>query len=95
MSILASGAKVSMDHRGRCFDNIFTERLWRTIKYEEVYIKSYTSVKEAKESLERYIIFYNNERLHQSLDYQTPEEVYFGLKKHREVVKKEILTLPF
>lgn len=60
----------------------FTERLWRTIKYEEVYLKDYSSPKEARENLKEYINFYNNERLHQSLGYQTPAEVYLrNLKK--------------
>jgi putative transposase len=69
--------KISMDHRGRCFDNIFTERLWRTIKYEEVYLKEYTSPREARQSLSAYIQFYNKERLHQSLNYKTPAEIYY------------------
>lgn len=70
------GTKISMDHRGRAFDNIFTERLWRTIKYEEVYLKSYQTVPEAKENMKDYINFYNNKRLHQSLGYKTPREIY-------------------
>lgn len=69
--------KISMDHRGRCFDNIFTERLWRTVKYEEVYLKSYQSPREAKESLKEYFYRYNYRRLHQSLGYKTPAEIYF------------------
>lgn len=69
--------KISMDSRGRAFDNIFNERLWRTIKYEEVYLKDYQSPKEARQSLTKYIQFYNHERLHQSLDYKTPSEIYF------------------
>lgn len=69
--------KISMDGRGRAFDNIFTERLWRTIKYEEVYLKDYQSPKEARKSIAKYVDFYNNERLHQSLSYKTPSEVYF------------------
>lgn len=70
--------QISMDHRGRCFDNIFTERLWRTIKYEEVYIKEYESPKDARISLKQYITYYNNERLHSSLSYRTPKEIYFN-----------------
>lgn len=69
--------QISMDGRGRAFDNIFTERLWRTVKYEEVYLKDYSTPKEAKQSLGDYFNLYNNERLHQSLNYQTPAEVYF------------------
>jgi len=73
--------QISMDGRGRAFDNIFTERLWRTIKYEEIYLKDYQSPKEARLSVQKYIKFYNQERLHQSLNYQTPAEVYFGKVK--------------
>ena len=75
----ASGrVRVSMDGRGRCMDNIFTERLWRSVKYEEVYTKEYDNLSQARESLARYITFYNESRLHQSLDYKTPAEVYFA-----------------
>ncbi len=69
--------KISMDGRGRCFDNIFTERLWRTVKYEEIYLKEYHSFSEAESSLNNYFQDYNNERLHQSLNYKTPAEIYF------------------
>lgn len=68
--------KISMDGRGRALDNVFTERLWRSVKYEEVYLHSYETVKEAKENIRNYFEFYNKERLHQALDYQTPEEIY-------------------
>jgi len=69
--------KISMDGRGRCFDNIFTERLWRTVKYEEVYLRDYQSFDEASESLNRYFELYNHRRLHQSLGYRTPAEIYY------------------
>jgi putative transposase len=69
--------QISMDGRGRVFDNIFTERLWRSLKYEEVYLKDYRTVPEAKDGIGQYFSLYNQERLHQSLGYQTPEEVYF------------------
>ena len=68
----AQDVRISMDGRGRCFDNIFTERLWRTVKYEEVYIHDYNDVSEAYANLQRYLLFYNTERLHQALDYKTP-----------------------
>ena len=67
---------ISMDGRGRCLDNIFVERLWRSLKYEEVYLKDYASVSEARAGIARYFQFYNHERLHQSLDYRTPAEIY-------------------
>jgi putative transposase len=74
--LLAAGIRISMDGRGRALDNIFVERLWRSVKYEEVYLKDYRNVVEAKRGLGDYFEFYNGERLHQSLGYQTPEEVY-------------------
>jgi putative transposase len=87
----AAGVKVSMDGRGRVFDNIFVERLWRTVKYEEVYLHGYESVREAQNSLARYFHFYNTERLHQSLGYRTPYEVYFGTGEERHGECKESL----
>jgi putative transposase len=69
---------ISMDGRGRCMDNIFIERLWRSLKYEEVYLKDYESVTEARTGIERYFRFYNQERLHQSLEYRTPAAIYLG-----------------
>jgi len=67
---------ISMDGRGRALDNIFTERLWRSLKYEEVYLKDYESVSAARQGISAYLTFYNQERPHQSLGYQTPAEVY-------------------
>ena len=67
---------ISMDGRGRCMDNIFVERLWRSLKYEEVYLKDYASVAEARAGIAGYFQFYNHKRLHQSLDYRTPAAVY-------------------
>jgi putative transposase len=72
------GIRISMDGKGRAIDNIFTERLWRSVKYEEVYLKNYISPREAWSGLRQYFKFYNEERPHQSLDYRTPSEVYFG-----------------
>jgi putative transposase len=69
--------QISMDGKGRALDNIFTERLWRTVKYEEVYLKDYASPREARSGLATYLDFYNYRRLHQALDYQTPASVYF------------------
>jgi len=68
--------KISMDGRGRVFDNIFVERLWRTVKYEEVYLKDYQGIEDARQGLAAYLDFYNQERLHQSLNYKTPAKVY-------------------
>jgi len=68
--------QISMDGRGRCFDNIFTERLWRSVKYEEVYIKHYQSVLEAKNGINNYLNLYNYERIQEALGYKTPYEMY-------------------
>ena len=72
---------ISMDGRGRALDNIFTERLWRSVKYEEVYLKDYETVSDVRNGFNQYFPFYNTERLHQSLNYQTPSEIYFKNKK--------------
>jgi putative transposase len=69
---------ISMDGRGRCMDNIFVERLWRSLKYEEVYLKDYASVTEARAGIASYFQFYNHQRLHQSLDYRTPAAIYLA-----------------
>ena len=71
-----AGMQISMDGRGRALDNVFVERLWRTVKYEEVYLKDYTTVREARQGLGQYCTFYNHERLHQALGYRTPVAVY-------------------
>ena len=72
----SAGVAVSMDGRGRALDNIFVERLWRSLKYEEVYLKGYGSVSELESGVSAWLRFYNHERLHQSLSYRTPAEVY-------------------
>ena len=75
--LLAHDVRISMDGKGRALDNIFTERLWRTIKQEEVYLNDYATPREARQGLSTYLRFYNEGRIHQSLDYRTPAEVYF------------------
>lgn len=70
--------RISMDGRGRCMDNIFNERFWRSLKYEDIYLKNYEAVPEAKQGIGDYIDFYNFRRLHQSQGYKTPAEIYFG-----------------
>lgn len=76
--LLDKGARISMDGRGRCMDNIFTERLWRTVKYENVYLKSYHTIGEAFTGLTDYFAFYNTKRPHQSLNNRTPSSIYFN-----------------
>jgi putative transposase len=71
--------RISMDGRGRVYDNIFVERLWRTVKYEEVYLHDYRSVSEARYRLDEYFRLYNTERIHEALGYRTPYEVYSGI----------------
>jgi putative transposase len=75
--LLAAGVQISTVGKGRALDNIFVERLWRSVKYEEVYPNSYASPREARAGLTRYLTFYNHERPHQALAYRTPAEVYF------------------
>lgn len=86
--------QISMDSRGRALDNVFVERLWRSVKYEEVYLNEYQSVTEARSRLKDYFQFYNFERPHQSLDYKTPYEVHFGTEVknvERRVFSTEML----
>ena len=75
----AAGVLVSMDGRGRALDNVFVERLWRSVKYEHVYVKAYADGRSLREGLTTYFRFYNDERYHQSLDYLTPAQVHHGL----------------
>ena len=72
-----------MTGKGRCLDNVLIERFWRSLKYEEVFLSEYLTVAEAKKNIGEYIKFYNHERIHQSLDYHTPHEIYYGIKEFR------------
>ena len=76
--LTTAGVQISMDGKGRALDNIFVERLWRTVKYEEVYLHDYASPREARQGLSAYVMFYNQERPHQALGYRTPAETYFA-----------------
>jgi len=77
--LIEHGIKISMDGKGRALDNVFVERLWRSVKYEDVYLRGYETMKEVKAGLREYFKFYNEERFHQGLDEQTPDYVYFKL----------------
>ncbi len=77
--LAAREIKISMDGKGAWLDNVFVERLWRTIKYEEVYLRAYASVSEARAGIGRYLTFYNSRRPHSSLDGKTPDQAYFNL----------------
>ncbi len=86
----AHAVQISMDGKGRALDNIFTERLWRTVKYENIYLQDYQSPREARQGIGEYLRYYNQQRPHQSLDYATPAEVYSGLKQlSNHVFRKE------
>jgi putative transposase len=91
--LLSKKIKISMDGRGRCMDNIFTERLWRTVKYENVYPMKYESFQEAEDGLKRYFDFYNHERRHQALGYRVPAEIYLPqpIEKTDKTEKNEAL----
>jgi putative transposase len=84
--LLSAGVAVSMDGKGRCLDNIFVERLWRSVKYEEIYLRCHETVPQLSQGLGRYFLFYNEERPHQSLDYRTPGEVYREGRSTKAVV---------
>ena len=77
--LAAREIKISMDSKGAWRDNVFVERLWRTIKYEEVYLRVYTSVSQARAGIGRYLTFYNSRRPHSSLDGKTPDQAYINL----------------
>ena len=74
----AAGVQISMDGKGWALDNIFTERLWRSLKYEEVYLADYGTPREARHGIADYFTFYNTERPHQALDYRRPADLYLG-----------------
>lgn len=77
--LLEANVQISMDSKGRALDNVFVERLWRTVKYEEVYLNDYASPRQARQGIGQYLAFYNQERPHQSLGYRTPAEVYYKM----------------
>ena len=81
--LLAQGVQVSMDGRGRCMDNVFVERLWRSIKYEEVYLKAYQNGTEARKGIGAYLAFYNQERPHQTMGYRSPGQVFQAVSPQR------------
>lgn len=86
--LLERGVRISMDGKGRCMDNVFVERLWRSLKYEEVYLKAYETVADARAGIGAYLRFYNNERLHQALGYRAPRELFEAGRLKRQAVKE-------
>ena len=85
--------KISMDGKGRCLDNIFIERFWRTLKYEEVYLKSYGSIPEVRQEIGKYIIWYNTKRRHQGLGYITPRQAMEGIKVEKKLRQTTLVDL--
>jgi putative transposase len=81
--LIAHGIRISMDGKGRCLDNVFIERLWRSLKYEEVFLHAYDGVRAAKDSIGAYFVFFNEDRGHQSLGYRTPMQVYAESLAHQ------------
>jgi putative transposase len=81
----AHGIRISMDGRGRWLDNVFIERLWRSVKYEDVYLKAYGTIVEVRQGLRKYFEFYNSRRRHQSLDRKTPDSVYWSILPQKQV----------
>lgn len=79
-TVEGNGIRMSMDGKGRCVDNIFVERLWRSLKYEEVYLRAYEDLREARERIGKWLYFYNTERPHQALNYLTPQEIHSGVR---------------
>jgi putative transposase len=91
--LLDHDVEISMDGRGRAMDNIFVERLWRTVKYEEVYLRDYEDVPETVTSIRNYFRFYNHERIHQSLGYRTPAAVYFEKRMRGQTCRKPAMVM--
>ena len=87
----AKNISISMDGKGNVFDNIFVERLWRSVKYENVYLNNYQNIPESRNGLEKYFEFYNRERFHQALDYKTPWDIYFG--RYKDFKADDIICL--
>jgi len=77
-TLKAAGVQISMDGKGRWIDNVFIERLWRSVKYENIYLRAYENGTQLRRGLTEYFDFYNTQRTHQALDYQTPDDVYYG-----------------
>ena len=92
--LAAAGVQVSMDGKGRALDNVFTERLWRSVKYEEVYLHDYDGPRQARQGLTRYFGLYNGRRPHQALNYQTPASVYFAPASARADASGGLPDLP-
>jgi putative transposase len=91
-TLAAQGIRISMDGKGRCLDNIFCERLWRSLKYEEIYLRAYETIKEARTGIEQWFTFYNDERPHQALDYLTPRQFFEATRACAYVDNANALT---
>ncbi|MEK6528473.1 MAG: IS3 family transposase, partial [Nitrospirota bacterium] len=91
--LINKGVRISMDGKGRCLDNIFIERFWRSLKYENIFIHDYKSVTELKYGISKYMQFYNTERFHQSLEYKTPDEVYYEDQKTGSIAINQLTII--
>ena len=85
--LIGRNIRISMDSKGRALDNIYIERFWRSLKYEDIYIKDYSSMAELKKGIKNYMNFYNSERFHQSLDYETPNDIYYSIFNSESKIK--------
>lgn len=92
-TLTAYGIKISMDGKGPCLDNIYIERFWKSLKYEEVYLKSYDSVEQCRHEVGLYIQWYNTKRPHQSLGHQTPQTIYQQFMKEKTDDMKKVCTI--
>jgi putative transposase len=93
-ALIKVGIKISMDGKGRCIDNVYIERFWRAIKYEAIFLNEYDDIDELEKGIKKYIHFYNFERYHQSLNYETPAKMYFSRKRSSSNVFQLILSKP-
>ncbi|MDD3014260.1 MAG: integrase core domain-containing protein, partial [Candidatus Gastranaerophilales bacterium] len=89
--LLKNEIEISMDGKGRATDNIFIERFWRTLKYEDIYLNRYETMPESRIGINKFIYFYNTNRLHSSLEYKTPDEIYYNIVTRGKNIDKELV----
>jgi putative transposase len=91
--LLLKNIQISMDGKGRAIDNVFIERYWRTLKYEDIYLNKYETISEARIGINKFTYFYNVQRLHSSLEYKTPDEIYYDITTNNENTNKELILV--
>ena len=89
--LISKGIKISMDSKGRALDNVYIERFWRTLKQEDIYLNRYETMPEAKIGINKFIYFYNTQRIHSSLEYKTPDEIYYNITTEVKNIDKELV----